>query len=67
MAEKLDLGAGADLRWVYDPDPAKVILFQERYFGRAFASTPRVAARSDASNPPSSEEACERGPLSLRP
>jgi len=59
--------AGADLRWVYDPDPAKVNAFRQRYAGVRVASCldeilddPEVKLVAAAAIPN------ERGPIGCR-
>jgi predicted dehydrogenase len=59
--------AGADLRWVYDPDPAKVAAFSDRFPQATIARSadeilldPSIRLVAAAAVP------CDRGPLGLR-
>lgn len=59
--------AGAQLKWVYDPDPAKVKAFQEKFPQAAVARSldeiledPEVRMVASAAIP------CDRGPLGLK-
>ena len=61
------LEAGGDLKWVYDPDPAKVAVFLEKYPGVGVARSldeilddPAVKLVAAAAIP------CDRGPIGCR-
>jgi predicted dehydrogenase len=59
--------AGAELRWIYDPDPAKVALFRERFpQARAARSIDEVLADLAVRLVAAAAIPCDRGPLGLR-
>lgn len=59
--------AGAELRWVYDPDPEKVARFRETYPGvRPAPSLDTVLADPDVRLVAAAAVPCERGPLGVR-
>jgi predicted dehydrogenase len=61
------LEAGAELRWVYDPDPAKAEQFCRTYPGVRVARTEQEALDDPAVRLVTSAPVpCERGPLGLR-
>jgi predicted dehydrogenase len=59
--------AGAELRWVYDPDPAKVAAFRERFpQARAAAGPDEVLADGAVRLVAAAAITSERGPLGVR-
>jgi len=61
------LEAGGELRWVYDPDPAKVEAFRTRYPQvRAARSLDEILADSDVRLVTAAAVPCDRGPLGIR-
>ncbi|HEU4325726.1 MAG TPA: Gfo/Idh/MocA family oxidoreductase [Roseiflexaceae bacterium] len=59
--------AGAELRWVYDPDPAKVAALRERFpQARAARSPDEVLADPAVRLVAAAAIPCDRGPLGLR-
>lgn len=59
--------AGAELRWVYDPDPAKLARFRERYPAvRAAESLEQVLNDPGVHMVAAAAVTSERGPLGLR-
>lgn len=59
--------AGAELRWVYDPDPAKVAAFRERFpQARAARSPDEILGDPSVLLVAAAAVPCDRGPLGLR-
>jgi len=59
--------AGADLRWVYDPDPAKVAAFQKTYPDvKVAASVEQILDDSEIKLVAAAAVPSERGPLGCR-
>lgn len=59
--------AGGELRYVYDPDPAKVERFQSTFPGvKALRSIDEVLEQKDVQLIASAAIPCDRGPLGLR-
>ena len=61
------LAAGGELRWVYDPDPAKVTAFQQRYpQARAARSFEQILDDEEIRLVAAAAVPCDRGPLGCR-
>jgi predicted dehydrogenase len=61
------VAAGADLRWVYDPDPAKVAKFREAFpEAKAADSLDRVLEDPEVRLVAGASVPCDRGPLGCR-
>ena len=61
------LGAGATLKWVYDPDPAKVAAFRTRFpSARAARSLDEILGDREVRLVAASAVPCDRGPLGCR-
>lgn len=61
------LEAGAELKWVYDPDPAKVAAFREKFpQARAARTFEEVLADPAVRLVAAAAVPCERGPLGCR-
>ena len=61
------VGAGGEVRWVYDPDPAKVAAFRERFPGaRPARALDEILDDPDVRLVAAAAVPCDRGPLGLR-
>ena len=61
------LEAGGELRWVYDPDPAKVAIFQERYpQARVAGSFEQILDDGEVRLVAAAAVPSERGPIGCR-